>query len=635
MNGQAVVLTERCIACGHCVKVCSQNAKIITTHIPFVENKINEKAKMIAVVAPSFAASFPHNYSKFTTGLRELGFEKVIETSFGADLISNLYIDDLKKNNGGTIISSSCPAVCGFIQKYFVELVPKLAKIVSPMVAIGRYIKANLGEEYYIVFIGPCIAKKDEFQDEEVKNSLDAVLTFDEIKELFEEYNIHLDNLEPSPFDPPHAYMGKLYPLAGGLLKTTNLPDDLLEKEIIVVEGKNKVVEIIEELSQNKINARFVDILFCEGCISGPAIDTDMNYYSRRAKVVEYINESINHTDKQVWKSDVYNSRNLNLRRNFTPKNQRRSVPDEITINKFLAETNKLSESEQLNCGACGYASCREFAISIGKGLAEKEMCLPYLIDELQTAYEHLKTTQEQLHNAEKLASIGQLAAGVAHEINNPLGTIMLYTSLIDKEISNISNGQNPVKDDLELILNEAKRCKNIVANLLNFARQGKLSITKTDLSSILKKLIKIISMNPNYSDIEMKFSDELLHEFIDADKEQLEQVFSNVIGNACEAMLLSQEKKLKIRLYEQSNMVVIDFQDTGCGIADEFRSKVFSPFFTTKEMGKGTGLGLAISYGIIKMHRGEIYFNSISGKGTTFTIKLPFNLSLSSNQFN
>jgi signal transduction histidine kinase/iron only hydrogenase large subunit-like protein len=635
MNGQAVVLTDRCIACGHCVKVCSQKAKIIFTYIPIVENKIHEKAKMIAVVAPSFAASFPHNYSKLTTGLRELGFEKVIETSFGADLISKLYIEDLKNNKGGTIISSSCPAVYGFIQKYFVELVPKLAKIVSPMVAIGRYIKANLGEDYYVVFIGPCIAKKEELQDDEVKNSLDAVLTFDEIKMLFEEYQIHLDNLEPSPFDPPHSYMGKLYPLAGGLLKTTNLPDDLLEKEIIVVEGKNKVVEIIEELSQNQINARFVDILFCEGCISGPAIDTNMNYYSRRAKVVEYINESINQTEKQVWKSNIYNSRNLNLRRKFSPKNQRRDVPNEITISKILAETNKLSESEQLNCGACGYASCREFAISIGKGLAEKEMCLPYLIDELQTAYEHLKTTQEQLHNAEKLASIGQLAAGVAHEINNPLGTIMLYTTLIDKEISKISDGENPVKEDLDLILNEAKRCKNIVSNLLNFARQGKLNITKTDLSSILKKLIKIISMNPNYRDIEIKFSDELLHEFIDADKEQLEQVFSNVIGNACEAMMQAHEKKLKIRLYEKSNMVVIDFHDTGSGIAEEFKSKVFSPFFTTKEMGKGTGLGLAISYGIIKMHKGDIYFNSQPEKGTVFTIKLPFSLSLSSNQFN
>jgi iron only hydrogenase large subunit-like protein/nitrogen-specific signal transduction histidine kinase len=635
MNGQAVVLIERCIACGHCVKVCSQNAKIITTYIPIIKRRINEKSKMIAVIAPSFAASFPSNYSKFTTGLRELGFEKVIETSFGADLISNLYIEDLENNKGGTIISSSCPAVYGFIQKYFVELVPKLAKIVSPMVAIGRYIKANLGEDYFIVFIGPCIAKKEELQDEEVKDALDAVLTFDEIKELFFEYNIHLDNLEASPFDPPHSYMGKLYPLAGGLLKTTNLPDDLLEKEIIVVEGKNKVVEIIEELSQNQINARFVDILFCEGCISGPAIDTEMNYYSRRAKVVKYINESINQTEKQVWKSDVYNSRNLNLRRKFTSKNQRRAIPDEMTINKLLAETNKLSGAEQLNCGACGYATCREFAISIGKGLAEKEMCLPYLIDELQTAYEHLKTTQEQLHNAEKLASIGQLAAGVAHEINNPLGTIMLYSSLIEKEVDKISEGKNPVKEDLDLILNEAKRCKNIVSNLLNFARQGKLNISKTDLSSILKKLIKIVSMNPNYSDIEIKFSDELLHEFIDADKEQLEQVFSNVIGNACEAMLSSDKKEFKIRLYEHSNMAVIDFQDTGCGIPDEFKSKVFSPFFTTKEMGKGTGLGLAISYGIIKMHKGEIYFNSQPTKGTLFTIKLPFNLSLSTNQFN
>lgn len=634
-NGQAVVLSDRCIACGHCVKVCSQKAKIIKSYIPDVKFKIAEKAKLIAVIAPSFAASFPGTASKFITSLRKIGFEKVIETSFGADLISPLYIEDLQKNGKGTIISSSCPAVYGYIQKYFIELVPKLAKIVSPMVAIGRYIKENLGNDYYVVFIGPCIAKKEELQDEEVAVSIDAVVTFDEIKSLLIEKNIHIENLEPSDFDPPHAYMGKLYPLAGGLLRTTNLSDDLLEKEIIVVEGKNKVVEIIEELSQNQINARFVDILFCEGCISGPAIDTDLNYYSRRAKVVEYINDSINHTEKQVWKSAIYNSRNLNLRRNFNQKNQRRPVPDEVTISKILAETNKLSESEQLNCGACGYPTCREFAISIGKGLAEKEMCLPYLIDELQTAYQHLKTTQEQLHNAEKLASIGQLAAGVAHEINNPLGTIMLYSSLIEKEVDKISNGENPVKEDLSLIMNEAKRCKNIVANLLNFARQGKLNLTQCDISSILKKLLKIISINPSYSNIEIKFSDELLHQYIDADKEQLEQVFSNVLSNACESMLNAENKFLHVRLHESSNMAVVEVCDTGSGISEEFKSKVFSPFFTTKEMGKGTGLGLAISYGIIKMHKGEIYFESALNKGTTFFIKIPVKLSLNSIQFN
>lgn len=633
MQGQAVVLSERCIACGHCVKVCSQEAKSIRSFVPFVEEKLAQKEKIIAVIAPSFAASFPTNYAKFPTALRQLGFELVIETSFGADLVSPLYVKEIQESKNKTIISSSCPAVYGFIQKYYVELVPKLARIVSPMIAIGKYIKENFGNDYAIVFIGPCIAKKDEILEEEVQGIIDAALTFDEIKNMFLKNDIYVDLLEASLFDKPHASLGKSYPLAGGLLKSANQTGDILEKEIIVVEGKNKVVEIIEELSNNNINARFVDILFCEGCISGPAIDSNLNYYSRREKVIEYVNESLKHTEKQVWKSDIYNSRNLNLYRKFISNNQRRSAPDELTIRKILAENNKLEEHDQLNCGACGYSSCREFAISIGKGLAEKEMCLPYLIEELQSAYQHLKTTQEQLHNAEKLASIGQLAAGVAHEINNPLGTIMLYASLIQKGLEKSNNG-NLLKDDLDLIMNEANRCKSIVANLLNFARQGKLNISKVELSVLFKKLLKIISMDPAYSNIEIKFSDELLQESINADKDQIEQVFANVLNNACEAMLETQIKVLSIRLYEQSNMCIIEIKDTGQGISQELKPKVFIPFFTTKKMGKGTGLGLAISYGIIKMHKGEIHFDSEVDFGTTFTIKLPFNLSYSSTQF-
>lgn len=493
------------------------------------------------------------------------------------------------------------------------------------MIALGRYLKQELGNDVKIVFIGPCVAKKHEAVDDEVCGVIDAVLTFHELKEMFSEKQIDISSLEESEFDPPHAMMGKAYPLAGGLLKTTDVNDDVLEKDIIVVEGKKKVLEIIEEIAHNNINAKFTDILFCEGCISGPAVDTTLNYYSRREKVIDYIQEKINNVDKRVWKSNLYNARKLNLVRNFKADNQRRPMPSEDQIKEILAQTKKFTPKDELNCGACGYETCREYAIAIAKGLAEKEMCLPYLIDELKNAYENLSNTQEQLRVAEKLASIGQLAAGVAHEINNPLATILLYTSMLKKELEKYYNDDR-YKADFELIIEEANRCKNIVSNLLNFARQGKLNLKKFNIKNALYDVLKPFTVNPAFKSIDFIFNSGNNDCLIEADEDQLKQVFINIIKNACDAMIESEKKLLTVDLQCNDREVIIEFSDTGCGIPKENQSKVFTPFFTTKSIGKGTGLGLAISYGIIKMHKGNISFISEDGKGTIFKITLPKN---------
>ena len=624
VDAQAKVIEERCIACGHCVKVCSQDAKQIFSELEEVYSLLQAN-KVVAIIAPSFAASFPKEYRKIPTALRKLGFIQVIETAFGADLIANDYMEVIKSDSNKTLISSACPAVVSFIQKYYVDLVPNLAQVVSPMIALGRYLKKDLGEEVKIVFIGPCVAKKHEAQDEEVAGVIDAVLTFTELKRMFDAEDIVLNDLEDSDFDGPHAMMGKAYPLAGGLLKTTDVSDDILEKDIIVVEGKRKVVDIIEEIANNHINAKFTDILFCEGCISGPAIDTELNYYARREKVINYINEKINNVDKRVWKSNLYNARKLNLHRTFKIDNQRRPYPTEEKIKEILAQTKKYSVKDELNCGACGYPTCREYAVAIAKDLAEKEMCLPYLLDELKVAYDSLSNTEEQLRVAEKLASIGQLAAGVAHEINNPLGTILLYASMLKRDLEKIYNDDQR-SEDLELIVDEANRCKNIVSNLLNFARQGKLNLKEFDITETIREVLKPFTLNPAYRQIEFKYQITENTYKITGDEDQLKQVFINIIKNACDALTDSSKKELNVYLSIDRNNVKVEIADSGNGIAKENQGKVFTPFFTTKSMGKGTGLGLAISYGIIKMHKGNITFTSEIGKGTTFKVVLPKN---------
>jgi two-component system NtrC family sensor kinase len=235
---------------------------------------------------------------------------------------------------------------------------------------------------------------------------------------------------------------------------------------------------------------------------------------------------------------------------------------------------------------------------------------------------ETLRRVQQELLHKEKLASVGQLAAGVAHEINNPLGTILLFAGVLSKGLPE----NDPRHDDLNMIMHETTRCKNIVADLLNFARQQEILAQETDVHALLEQVIDRIGRQPNWAQVEIvrQFSPDV--PAIQADPAQLQQVFINLLNNAAEAM----EGRGTITLITRpmdAHWVEIKVSDTGCGIPAENLDKLFSPFFTTKPAGQGTGLGLSIVYGIVKMHRGQVIVQSEVGKGTTFTITLPIQL--------
>ncbi len=218
---------------------------------------------------------------------------------------------------------------------------------------------------------------------------------------------------------------------------------------------------------------------------------------------------------------------------------------------------------------------------------------------------------------------MGQLAAGVAHEINNPLGTILLFSDVMYKE----SPEDNPRREDLKMIINEATRCKNIVADLLNFARQQEILAEETDVHQLLRQVIKSVQLQPIFEKVEIvqQFNPELPS--IQADSAQLQQVFVNLLNNAAEAMVGGGTILIETKPID-GQWVEVKISDTGCGIPEENLGRLFTPFFTTKAHGKGTGLGLSIVYGIIKMHRGQIAAKSELNKGTTFTITLPVRLS-------
>jgi two-component system NtrC family sensor kinase len=239
------------------------------------------------------------------------------------------------------------------------------------------------------------------------------------------------------------------------------------------------------------------------------------------------------------------------------------------------------------------------------------------------TMVETLYRTQQELLHKENLASMGQLAAGVAHEINNPLGTILLFAEVVNKELA----ADDPRRDDLKMIINETIRCRKIVSDLLNFARQQEVLAQECDVQDLLEQVIEGVSRQERFKPVQFirRFSPQ--RPTIEADPAQLMQVFVNLLDNAADAMPAGGTITISTRLIDNQRLEV-QVSDTGRGISEENMGKLFTPFFTTKPVGKGTGLGLSIVYGIIKMHRGQITVSSQAGQGTTFTVTLPVKLS-------
>jgi two-component system, NtrC family, sensor kinase len=242
------------------------------------------------------------------------------------------------------------------------------------------------------------------------------------------------------------------------------------------------------------------------------------------------------------------------------------------------------------------------------------------LAETFNSMVETLNETQDQLVQKEKLASVGQLAAGVAHEINNPLGSVLLYADILQKETPEEDTQQ---REDLDMIIREATRCKTIVNDLLNFSRQNEVMAQETDLNELLEELASAASRQELYEQVEIVPELDPQLPNIQADPLQLRQVFVNLMNNAAEAMPQGGTLSLRTQRGPSNGFVTVEVEDTGVGITEENMKKLFTPFFTTKPIGKGTGLGLAIVYGIVKMHRGQIGVQSEAGKGTRVTITL------------
>ena len=369
-GNQAYIIGNECILCGQCFVVCPQNAKQIVDETEKVKVLLQSGAPVYASLAPSFIANYEGvGIESMRAALKKLGFFDAQETALGATIVKNEYERMINEESRDIIISSCCHSVNLLIQKYFPSELMYLANVLSPMQAHCMEIKKQ-NPAAKTVFIGPCVAKKDEAQY--YGDIVDAVLTFDELTAWLKEEGVELSKDEIHD-DNSRA---RFFPTTGGILKT--MAQDNPKYTYMTIDGVENCIAALRDIESGKIHNCFIEMSACVGsCVGGPVMEK-----FHRSPVRDYVAVSnfAGNKDFNVKQPD-----SLELRKTFTVIEKKLQTPSDYEIGEILRQMGKFKPSDELNCGSCGYNTCREKAIAIYQGKAEISMCLPFLKDKAES----------------------------------------------------------------------------------------------------------------------------------------------------------------------------------------------------------------------------------------------------------
>lgn len=379
-GGQAEVVPELCIACASCVRACPQQAKVVRDEQPLITAALAAGRPVVASIAPSAPAFFDlPSFAPMEAALAGLGFAAAHETAVAAEMTGQAHGELVATaRDRWPLVASACPVVINLVEQYYPDLIPHLAPIVSPMVAHGRYLHQVYGPEAFVVFIGPCIAKKDERLAAPLAGAIDAALTFDELANWLAAtgatWEAGLPDGDPRPgVRPAASSVARLFPVEGGLVGTARLDTDLLSGHVLTGSGIGTCLNVLEGIRQGSLEACLVELMACSGgCINGPVFAEHASVAVARQRVMAYARRRgpLPVPPRAEWPS---------LDRAYAD----RSIPvpafSEEQIRAALAAVDKFKPEDELNCGSCGYPSCREKAAATLRGMAEPTMCIPYM----------------------------------------------------------------------------------------------------------------------------------------------------------------------------------------------------------------------------------------------------------------
>ncbi|MEZ3453845.1 MAG: 4Fe-4S binding protein [Oscillospiraceae bacterium] len=368
-GNQAHILQNDCILCGTCYVVCPQNAKQIKNDVDRVKNAIADGKKVIASLAPSFAANYGVGLTAMTNALKKLGFHSAEETSIGAEIVKKQYEKILAEGKADVLISSCCHTVNTLIQKYYPDQLAHLAHVLSPMQAHCKRIKEE-NPDAYTVFIGPCISKKEEA--DKYREHVDTVLTYGELSDWLKSEGIAIENC---PDENEHN-RSALFPTTGGIIRS--MDTEGLPYSFITVDGMENCMKTLEDIRSGDIKGCFVEMSACAGsCIGGPVMENEKPEPVRNFLAI----------DRYAGKNDTVENvpETEDIKKDFDVEAGFKDYPSEAQIKEILTKMGKTTPDHELNCGSCGYNTCREKAVAVYQGKADFTMCLPYLKEKAES----------------------------------------------------------------------------------------------------------------------------------------------------------------------------------------------------------------------------------------------------------
>lgn len=383
-DGRAEIMSDKCILCGKCLQMCPQSAKTLVSDLDVVKGYLKEGIPTVVSIAPSYMGLLKFKtIGQVQAALKKLGFADVRETSEGAVLVTEEYARMLQEGRMDNIITTCCPSANDLIEIYYPQLIPYMAPVVSPMIAHGKLLKKEYGTDTKVVFLGPCIAKKKESRDPRHDGCIDAVINFNDMNRWLAEEDIVIEDCEDMPFEKMDPKVNRLYPITNGVVNSVLATEGRADSyRKFYVHGIKNCIDLCESMSRGEISGCFIEINMCSGgCIKGPTVEDET---ISRFKVKLDMEETIpkNPVDSRTV---AEMEEGLTLKKIYMDHSPKDPMPSEQQIQDILKEIGKTRPEDELNCGACGYPTCREKAIAVFQKKAELNMCIPFMHEKAES----------------------------------------------------------------------------------------------------------------------------------------------------------------------------------------------------------------------------------------------------------